>query len=92
MLTSGPVLTPFVLALIGSLCAGSSVRYSLSERDLKRIVESTTNYSASDLTALCREAALGPVRELGAAIANINVDRIRPVKLSDFADALQVIL
>jgi len=53
-------------------------------------VESTTNYSASDLTALCREAALGPVRELGAAIANISVDRIRPVKISDFADALQV--
>lgn len=66
------------------------MRHSLSKSDMSRIVSSTSGYSASDLTALCREAALGPVRELGAAIANVSVDSIRPVRLSDFADALQV--
>jgi SpoVK/Ycf46/Vps4 family AAA+-type ATPase len=70
--------------------AGSSVRHSLSKQDLGRIVRSTAGYSASDLTALCREAALGPVRELGAAIASASLDSIRPLKLSDFSDALQV--
>jgi spastin len=69
----------------------SGVQHALSRRDLDRIVASTEGYSASDLTALCREAALGPVRELGAAIASVPVDRIRPVCLQDFADALQVI-
>uniref|UniRef100_A0A383W3F4 microtubule-severing ATPase n=1 Tax=Tetradesmus obliquus TaxID=3088 RepID=A0A383W3F4_TETOB len=69
----------------------SGVQHALSRRDLDRIVASTEGYSASDLTALCREAALGPVRELGAAIANVAVDKIRPVRLQDFADALQVI-
>jgi spastin len=70
--------------------AGSSVRHSLAKDQLLRIVRGTSGYSASDLTALCREAALGPVRELGAAIANVSIDSIRPVRLSDFSDALQV--
>lgn len=69
---------------------GSSVRHSLSRGDLGRIVRGTSGYSASDLTALCREAALGPVRELGAAIASASLDSIRPVRLADFSDALQV--
>jgi spastin len=69
----------------------SGVRHALSRRDLERIVASTEGYSASDLTALCREAALGPVRELGAAIASVPVDKIRPLCLQDFAEALQVI-
>jgi spastin len=67
------------------------VRHALSRRDFERIVASTEGYSASDLTALCREAALGPVRELGAAIASVPVDKIRPLCLQDFGEALQVI-
>ncbi|KAF8058342.1 spast [Scenedesmus sp. PABB004] len=68
------------------------VRHTLSARDLARVVASTEGYSASDLTALCREAALGPVRELGpSALARVSLDRIRPVGLPDFADALGVI-
>ena len=66
------------------------MRHSLSRGDLGRIVRDTSGYSASDLTALCREAALGPVRELGAAIASASLDSIRPVRLADFSDALQV--
>jgi len=34
---------------------------------------------------------MGPVRALGAAIATVPADRIRPVALPDFAAALQVI-
>jgi spastin len=71
--------------------ATGGVRHSLSKRDLQQIVAATEDYSASDLAALCREAALGPVRELGAGIASVSVDRIRPLQLKDFAAALQVI-
>jgi len=35
-------------------------------------VKITESYSGSDLTAVCQEAALCPIRELGAA-ANIKV-------------------
>lgn len=75
----------------GGSAAAGGVRHNLSKRDFARIVASTDGYSASDLTALCKEAALGPVRELGAAIASVKLDRIRPVNLNDFAEALQII-
>lgn len=75
----------------GGSRAAPGVQHGLSRRDLDKIVNCTEGYSASDLTALCREAALGPVRELGPAVASVKVDRIRPLQLRDFADALQVI-
>lgn len=34
---------------------------------------------------------MGPVRELGAAIATVKVDAIRPLQLRDFVAAMQVI-
>lgn len=48
-------------------------------------------YSASDLTALCKEAAMLPLRELGPAISSVPADRVRPLQLSDFDAALKVI-
>eukprot|EP00919_Chromeraceae_sp_WS-2016_P059603 GHVR01141619.1.p1 GENE.GHVR01141619.1~~GHVR01141619.1.p1 ORF type:complete len:423 (-),score=81.07 GHVR01141619.1:471-1739(-) len=39
-------------------------KHSLSPSQIGDIARKTKDYSASDLTALCREAALGPVREL----------------------------
>lgn len=80
-----------LLGASSSSSGPAGVRHSLSKKDIKNIVASTEGYSASDLTALCREAALGPVRELGPAIANVKLDKIRPVHLLDFAEALQVI-
>lgn len=75
----------------GSGSASGGVRHVLSQRDVARIVAATDGYSASDLTALCREAALGPVRDLGPAIADVSVERIRPVALRDFEAALTII-
>ncbi len=50
----------------------------------------TKGYSASDLTELCRDAALGPVRELGSAvIACVRAGEIRPIARSDFESSLR---
>ncbi|CAI7798770.1 unnamed protein product [Closterium sp. NIES-53] len=48
-------------------------------------------YSASDLKALCQEAAMGPIRELGGRIATASAHEVRPVRASDMHAALSVI-
>lgn len=64
---------------------------SLSRKDIQLIVNSTEGYSASDLTALCREAAMVAIRELGTNIASIRADKLRPVSLADIQKSLLVI-
>ena len=70
---------------------GAGASAALGPGDVAKVVAATDGYSASDLTALCREAALGPVRELGPAIKSVRADRLRPIRLGDFSDALTVI-
>jgi spastin len=76
-------------AVLRHLLAGQRVRLSAGE--LERVVRATPMYSASDLTALCREAAMVPVRELGPAIAGVAAEQIRPISLADFSAAITAI-
>ena len=46
----------------------SGQKHSLSDRDLERLVYLTDGYSASDLKALCQDAAMGPIREMNTAV------------------------
>lgn len=64
---------------------------SLSETDITTIGKLTDGYSGSDIYALCAEAALGPVRELGDALGDIDVDKVRPVNLKDFEFATKMV-
>jgi spastin len=53
-----------------------------TESEIATIVELTENYSGSDLTAVCHEAAMGPIRELGfAALKTVKVDEVRPLQV-----------
>jgi SpoVK/Ycf46/Vps4 family AAA+-type ATPase len=76
-------------AVLRHLLQGQNVRMGGS--DIEKVVRATDLYSASDLTALCKEAAMGPVRELGAAIAGVSADSLRPIQLADFSAAIRVI-
>jgi spastin len=73
-------------ALIARLL--QKVESSMSAADLKQIVARSKGYSSSDLAALTRDAALGPIRELGARLKDVKLDQIRPVGLADFSAAL----
>ncbi|XP_010559116.1 PREDICTED: spastin isoform X2 [Tarenaya hassleriana] len=64
---------------------------SLSGSDLERLVRETEGYSGSDLQALCEEAAMMPIRELGADILTVQANQVRPLRYEDFRKAMTVI-
>ncbi|CAI5725623.1 unnamed protein product [Peronospora effusa] len=61
----------------------------LSSKEIKYIVKVTEGYSGSDLKAVCKDAALGPIRELGAKVANVNAEDVRGINASDFQVAMK---
>ncbi|XP_017231097.1 uncharacterized protein LOC108205626 isoform X2 [Daucus carota subsp. sativus] len=65
--------------------------FSLPDGDLERLVKETEGYSGSDLQALCEEAAMMPIRELGSKILTVKANQVRRLKYSDFKSAMTVI-
>eukprot|EP01107_Rhizomastix_libera_P004982 TRINITY_DN18165_c0_g1_i1.p1 TRINITY_DN18165_c0_g1~~TRINITY_DN18165_c0_g1_i1.p1 ORF type:complete len:500 (-),score=144.75 TRINITY_DN18165_c0_g1_i1:38-1486(-) len=66
-------------------------QHQLSPQGLRSVVDRTEGYSGSDLTMLCREAALVPLRQLGANVRNVAAEDVRLVSLDDFKEALKMI-
>lgn len=80
------------IVLLSKLLADHNT--SLNDKQLKQLAELTEKYSSSDLTALAKDAALGPIRELGSdKIKQIKqfdkTQTIRPIELRDFMDSLK---
>ncbi len=48
-------------------------------------------FSGSDITALAKDAAMGPLRSLGEALLHMRMDEIRPIGLNDFEASLRTI-
>ena len=45
-------------------------------------------FSGSDITALAKDAAMGPLRSLGEALLHMSMDQIRPIQFQDFEASL----
>uniref|UniRef100_UPI00398EA80A fidgetin-like protein 1 n=1 Tax=Pristiophorus japonicus TaxID=55135 RepID=UPI00398EA80A len=61
---------------------------SLSSEELELIIEQSEGFSGADMTQLCREAALGPIRSIQIAdISTITPDQVRPIAFIDFKNA-----
>lgn len=43
------------------------------------------------MTALCKDAAMQPLRSLGEALLTTPIDKIRPIRLDDFKASLESI-
>lgn len=65
--------------------------HALSDADVSAIAELSKGYSGSDMYALCAEAALGPVRDLGDKIRSIEASSVRDVNMSDFRKACRMV-
>ncbi|ETI24951.1 hypothetical protein G647_04321 [Cladophialophora carrionii CBS 160.54] len=66
-------------------------KHDLSEEDIRRLVELTEGYSGSDITALAKDAAMGPLRHLGEALLYTPKEQIRPIQMVDFEASLESI-
>ncbi|CAF3370828.1 unnamed protein product [Rotaria socialis] len=66
--------------------------HNLTGNDFNLIANETDGYSGSDLTALAKDAAMGPVRELRVEeLKELSVSRIRAISKQDFGLALRKI-
>ncbi|XP_038073797.1 spastin-like isoform X2 [Patiria miniata] len=62
----------------------------LTDGDLTQLAQMTDGYSGSDLTALAKDAALGPIRELGPTLVkSAAATEVRDIKLSDFQESIK---
>ncbi|CAK7207342.1 Golgi transport complex subunit 6 [Sporothrix eucalyptigena] len=66
-------------------------KHSLTKADIQKLVELTDGFSGSDITALAKDAAMGPLRSLGDALLMTKMDEIRGMELSDFVSSLVTI-
>ncbi|KAH7095161.1 P-loop containing nucleoside triphosphate hydrolase protein [Paraphoma chrysanthemicola] len=69
----------------------SHQKHGLTERDLDRLVRLTEGFSGSDITALAKDAAMGPLRSLGEKLLSMTMDQIRPIQFQDFQASLATI-
>lgn len=64
----------------------------LRDKEVESVVTATKGFSGADMTQLCREAALGPIRSIQLSdIATITTDQVRPILYSDFQEALKTV-
>lgn len=62
----------------------------LSQREILQIARETEGYSSSDLTALAKDAALGPIRDLDPSLVkSVDVNKVRKITVHDFFDSLR---
>ncbi|XP_053119175.1 fidgetin-like protein 1 [Hemicordylus capensis] len=64
----------------------------LTEEEVDLIVKKSDGFSGADMTQLCREASLGPIRSLQYVdITTITPDQVRPIVFQDFDNALKTV-
>ena len=66
-------------------------RHTLTDEEFEELVLLTDGYSGSDITSLAKDAAMGPLRELGDELLFTETDSIRSVNLEDFRNSLKYI-
>ncbi|VDK73684.1 unnamed protein product [Onchocerca ochengi] len=80
------------LKLITSLLEKTKTAFDISLAQREILAERTHGYSNSDLVALCREAAMVPIRDLSRKdIKNLASTEVRPITLRDFEVAMKAV-
>ncbi|KAI9735863.1 MAG: hypothetical protein M1834_001328 [Cirrosporium novae-zelandiae] len=69
----------------------ASQKHCLGDQDIEVLIRLTEDYSGSDITALAKDAAMGPLRSLGEALLSMSPDQIRPISFNDFETSIMAI-
>ncbi|QLL32582.1 hypothetical protein HG536_0D01040 [Torulaspora globosa] len=69
----------------------SRQKNGLTDTDFEVIAEMSDGFSGSDITALAKEAAMEPIRDLGDNLVDADFNKIRGVMVKDFEKAMQTI-
>lgn len=73
--------------IINNLLA--SVRHNLSPEDVRKIAERSAGYSGADMTNLCKEASMEPIRSIPfSQLEDIGMEEVRHITSGDFDEAL----
>jgi len=82
----------YARAQIITQCLGE-VKHSLTDKEIGKVARSLENYSASDITNLVKEAAMGPFREYSdEELRGLSKYDIRAVQMKDFEAAKRTVL
>jgi SpoVK/Ycf46/Vps4 family AAA+-type ATPase len=77
-------------SLILTLCKNE--KNNLSSEDFDQIAQLTEGYSGHDLNGLCKDAAMGPIREATmSGISRIDKSKLRALNMNDFLNSLKKI-
>ncbi|KAK6346047.1 hypothetical protein TWF730_010380 [Orbilia blumenaviensis] len=66
-------------------------KHLLSESEMRELEALTEGFSGSDITALAKDAAMGPLRSAGESLLHMRMEDIRPIMLEDFRSSLKSI-
>ncbi|CAB4254037.1 similar to Saccharomyces cerevisiae YPL074W YTA6 Putative ATPase of the CDC48/PAS1/SEC18 (AAA) family, localized to the cortex of mother cells but not to daughter cells [Maudiozyma barnettii] len=69
----------------------SHQKHTLTDSEFEELMQLTDGYSGSDITSLAKDAAMGPLRELGDQLLFMDRENIRPMGLIDFKNSLEYI-
>ncbi|KAG7363986.1 cell division cycle protein 48 [Nitzschia inconspicua] len=63
--------------------------HKLTEAQIEILAKETEGFSGADLKALCTDAAMGPIRQLGAKAMEVDVKDIPPISFKHFKRSLK---
>lgn len=64
-------------------------RHSLVDADICKLAVETAGFSGADIKALSTDAAMGPIRDLGAHALEVDSNEIPPISFKHFRQALR---
>lgn len=66
-----------------------TISHNLNDEDINNIAEQSKGYSGADMSNLCKEASMGPIRSIPfSQLENIKKEDVRQVTIDDFKEAL----